>query len=523
LAPTTPGERVLQAAVVSLCAVAVALRFMTRSPLWLDEALTVNIARLPLPHLFEALRHDGAPPAYYLLLHGWMKVFGSGDLAVRSLSGMLSLSTLPVVWRLGRAVGGRRVGLAMAVIVATSPFAIRYASENRMYALVMLVSSAGTLALIRALQRPSVARLVSFGCLCGLLLLTHYWGIYLVAATAIALGVWIAAFPETRGRPAMALAALVGGCLLFVPWVGPFLFQAAHTGTPWGRPGSPLMIVEAVGQFAGWDNGLGIVLFGLYMSALAVLVLAGLAVVWPRGRTFLSRLGLHQRPPGASFAPWLAGVELTTVVLALVGGWVVHATFAYRYASVVLPLVCLLLAVGVGAVGPARGGRVAPAAVLALVAVLGVVRGGQLALAKRTQAGVVAAQIRALARPGDVVAYCPDQLGPAVNRLLGAGLSHDLVQVTFPDFDTPDFVDWVDYAARNDRANPGLFASHLLNLADPDRQVFLVWAGGYRTFGADCEQLRDTLSLARPAYDERVVSAPSGYYEPASLERYAPS
>ena len=48
------------------------LRFWTRSGLWLDEALTVNIARLPLHDIPDALKHDGAPPLYYYLLHFWM-------------------------------------------------------------------------------------------------------------------------------------------------------------------------------------------------------------------------------------------------------------------------------------------------------------------------------------------------------------------------------------------------------------------------------------------------------------------
>jgi len=45
--------------------------FYTRSDMWLDEALSVNIARLPLSDLRGALKQDGAPPFYYLLLHVW--------------------------------------------------------------------------------------------------------------------------------------------------------------------------------------------------------------------------------------------------------------------------------------------------------------------------------------------------------------------------------------------------------------------------------------------------------------------
>ena len=52
--------------------VGVALRFAPRSGLWLDEALTVNIASLPIGEISDALRRDGHPPLFYVLLHGWI-------------------------------------------------------------------------------------------------------------------------------------------------------------------------------------------------------------------------------------------------------------------------------------------------------------------------------------------------------------------------------------------------------------------------------------------------------------------
>ena len=69
-------------------AIGVVLRFWTQSHLWLDEALSVNIAKLPVGDIPEALRHDGHPPLYYWLLHGWMAVFGESDRSVRALSGI---------------------------------------------------------------------------------------------------------------------------------------------------------------------------------------------------------------------------------------------------------------------------------------------------------------------------------------------------------------------------------------------------------------------------------------------------
>src|SRR4029077_3331477 len=85
----------------------IVLRFMTTSSLWLDEALTVDISRLPLHQIVPALKRDGAPPAYYVLLHFWIRFFGDSDVATRSLSGVLSVITLPVAWLAARRLGGQ--------------------------------------------------------------------------------------------------------------------------------------------------------------------------------------------------------------------------------------------------------------------------------------------------------------------------------------------------------------------------------------------------------------------------------
>jgi len=105
------------------------LRFWTRSGLWLDEALTVDIARLPLHEIPNALKHDGAPPLYYYLLHFWIVLFGQSNVAVRSLSGVIAVVTLPVAWLCGKRFGGRVVAWTLLVLLASAPFAVYYATE----------------------------------------------------------------------------------------------------------------------------------------------------------------------------------------------------------------------------------------------------------------------------------------------------------------------------------------------------------------------------------------------------------
>src|SRR5690606_23311503 len=88
-------------------AVGVLLRLWPRTALWLDEAQSVAIARVPLRDLPATLQTDGAPPLYYAVLHVWMQLFGSGDWAVRSLSVLASLATIPVIGVAARRYGGR--------------------------------------------------------------------------------------------------------------------------------------------------------------------------------------------------------------------------------------------------------------------------------------------------------------------------------------------------------------------------------------------------------------------------------
>jgi predicted membrane-bound mannosyltransferase len=74
-----------------------------------------------------------------------MDVFGSGDVAVRGLSGLFGIATLPLVWILGRRKGGTVLAWVAVAVVAVSPFAVRYSNETRMYSLVILLVVIGWL------------------------------------------------------------------------------------------------------------------------------------------------------------------------------------------------------------------------------------------------------------------------------------------------------------------------------------------------------------------------------------------
>ena len=493
--------RRVHVAVVLVLTVAVALRFVTRSHLWLDEALTVNIAGLPLGQILDALRRDGAPPLYYVLLHGWMQVFGSGEVAVRALSGVFGVASLPLMWLAGLRLGGRRLAWAALLILATSPFAVRYSTEARMYSLVTLLTLVGALSLMELLERRSLRATAGLALVTGLLLYSHYWSIYLLATLGAMLAVRAVRGAAQAGAR-RALTAMAAGGLLFVPWVPTFLYQLTHTGTPWGVPGNLRSFFDTVTYFAGgyWDLGIAL---GLVYFALIALGLVGR----PGGGGRIE-LELHGHGSGR----FLAVLAFGTLAVAVVAGRLSGSAFAVRYAAVVLAAVVLLLALGADVFASAGAHR----AVLGLVVVLGLAACIPNVVSERTSAARVAAALDAQAQPGDVVTYCPDQLGPSVSRLLAEG--NGLDQLTFPRSNPPQFVDWVGYEAANKAASPAAFARMLVERAGP-RDVWVVWAPGYRTFKAKCQALLSELHEVRPD-NTRVVTVSTKNFERPGLARF---
>ena len=496
--PAPPREvRWLLPALVVVVALCVLARLHSPSVLWLDEALSVEISRRPVPELFDALRRDGSPPLYYLALHVWMAVFGESATATRALSTVFSLAALPVMFATGRRLGGPRVAAGAVLLLAANPFAVRYATETRMYALVQLLALLGVLATLRALERPTYARLLPVAVLSGALALTHYWALFLLAAGALVLVV-LALRDLRRPAPRRVLVALGAGGLLFAPWIPDFLFQVQHTGTPWAPTPSLSDLYRTLVVWSGDDSPWAVVL------TLTLVALIGLAVAGHR----LSD-GVRIGGPVHPRVSVLLVAGLGALLLGIVAGIVVGAGFAPRYSSVALAPVLLVAAAGLSAL-PRR----ALLAVLGLVAVTGLAGVvGQPFASTRTQAGLSAAAITDQLQPGDLVVYCPDQLGPAVSRRLPAGTD----QVTYPLLTDPALIDWVDYEQRNDAANPVTIARAVDQRAEG--AVFVVWSPGYRTFGRQCEALNETLRGLRGT-PTNVLRKQPGYSEGSVVERY---
>jgi Dolichyl-phosphate-mannose-protein mannosyltransferase len=238
------------------------------------------------------LLSDTSPPLYYLLLNLWTRRLGTGDTALRLFSVWWAALSLPLLWLMGRELGGPRVAWSACLLFAFSPVAFYYSVEGRMYSLLWCLALALGWLTMR-LGADGRAWQQALWVLAGVAgLLTHYFFAF----------VWLAglAWLGLAGRPALRwrLAVLAGLTLLAVSpwylqlpaslarwrvtagWLNGELHWRHALGQPFSLAGSLLSGVSFLG---GWRRADRLV------SLLFLLLAVWLALRGSAGRLFASR------------------------------------------------------------------------------------------------------------------------------------------------------------------------------------------------------------------------------------------
>ena len=170
--------------------------------LWLDEAFSAQMAILD-PHQFRAVVQTLEPnmALYYLLLRGWHRL-GTSDAWLRALSVVTAAAAVPPLVAVGRSLVGNAAAVYGALLFATSPFVVHHAQEARSYGLLLLLTAAATLALVRLVERASPLRWTAYVLLAVLALYTHLFAAWVLVAHAVA-----CAWPDRARRPRRSLVA----------------------------------------------------------------------------------------------------------------------------------------------------------------------------------------------------------------------------------------------------------------------------------------------------------------------------
>ena len=338
-------------------------------PLWWDEGYSVYFATEPLARMLALTARDIHPPLYYLLLHGWIQLWGNaapetGRLLSVWIGGAGLLLQLWLAWLFFR----RRPQLLLLTVplAVLNPMQLFYSQEIRMYGLGMALSTAAT-GFFWVWQRPGTLQscstrrwaAVGYGVTALAGLYTLYYFVFVLVGHL--LWAFLCQFLCAERRSLRRVGSVAGMLLLvfagYLPWL---VYTLSHLLSYVGNKvaadqDSPLdLLTYLLRHLATFQGG------HLAWPALPgpwTLLLSGAAFLLLLAGLAKARAQPRAEEPDEQSAVLLLAVVLSTV---LVGGWLVSLRFPFfpeggeRLLMVALPSVLLLWGVGVERVWSVR-------------------------------------------------------------------------------------------------------------------------------------------------------------------------
>lgn len=228
-------------------------------------------------------------PLYFLLSRFWMQIWGSSVTAVRSLSVLSSLLTLPCVyWFCQVLFGSVHVSRVAVLLMAVSPFFVAYAQEARPYSLWMLTVVVCSGTLLQAIRLQT----------------TRSWAVYTLALTvslytsllsallAVGQGIYLVQVSQSASLRRFLGSAGVAA-MAFLPWVWVIgqHWDTLGANTTWMRTALNPLVMLAI-----WLYSFAVLFFDVPVVAqgwvavaqagiaASVLAMVGCAIYWLRKR-----------------------------------------------------------------------------------------------------------------------------------------------------------------------------------------------------------------------------------------------
>jgi len=277
-----------------------------------DESATLVVLHHSFGGTWNAIvAEERSPPLYYLIAWPWVKLFGSGEVGLRSLSAVFGTLSIPAAFLCARRLA--RAGLLAAALVAFNPFLIWYSQEARSYALLVCLTAWALYWFLLALGDRRRRSLTLWAIASALALLAHYFAVFLFVPQALVL--LLTRRPRRPVVVAVASVAAVGAAVAPLAIAqsgnggGQLIFIQTDPAAAAVEPGIDL---AGSAQPHLLDGPLGVqVLRGGAAVLTAVVVLVGVLLLIDRARRNHDRRGpVVLGVTVAAFALPFAGIPL---------------------------------------------------------------------------------------------------------------------------------------------------------------------------------------------------------------------
>ena len=187
--------------------------------LWLDEVMSIEAALASWPELwrfFQTLPEQH--PLYYLILRPWLFTFGDSPVALRSLTAVFSVATVPALYLFLRQFTDVVPALVATALFALAPFSVFYGQEGRMYSLLLFLVCVSSALWLKVLS-PRPPRWARWCYVAAAVagVYTHFFFAFVVLAHGMLGFAWPNQGGWSSRLRGLTLPTLVG--VLYIPWM----------------------------------------------------------------------------------------------------------------------------------------------------------------------------------------------------------------------------------------------------------------------------------------------------------------
>lgn len=293
--------------------------FLGGRSLWLDEALSLQIAGS-----WEFIQAESNMWLYHVLLALWLKI-GTSEWVMRSLSAVCAVATIPAMYLLARQLLGSHAARIAVVLLSINIMFLSYAQEARGYSLLVLLVTLSSHFFLRLLNGGRLRDGLAYSLLNGLAIYAHFFAVPVI-------GVQLASvvFMRKREVPWMLLVlSVLGTFALCLPLLILAPFDSAQVG--WISEPDLRKVKRLFEELAGGKTLLYVVNIVIGWGLISVV------------KARKSPMSLDAQRTHAFLLLWL----LAPVFAAWTFSHLVQPLFASRYLIICLPPTVLLLASGV--------------------------------------------------------------------------------------------------------------------------------------------------------------------------------
>ncbi|MAU11477.1 MAG: hypothetical protein CL607_16765 [Anaerolineaceae bacterium] len=181
------SKRTLSIGFLLIVTLAFFLRFynLGAQSYWQDEIIMVNITTSGFSEIVDQTTQNARPPLYVVASSIWASIFGTSEVATRSLPMIFSVLATAVFFILVRDWYDEKTAIIATLFMALSTFQIHHGQNHRYYALVVLNATASTLFFFRAIKNGHWRDFILWILLGTATFYSHTYGIFLYVAQGI--------------------------------------------------------------------------------------------------------------------------------------------------------------------------------------------------------------------------------------------------------------------------------------------------------------------------------------------------